>query len=122
MVEMEALDFLKELKRMCDSHNKLESRCNRCPLHLIAENDGACFPFIKKYPEKAIEVVEEWSKEHPIKTNADKFKEVFGYDISKNSYSCSGISCPTTVTSIYSCSSTDCPCYGFWDKPYKEEK
>lgn len=39
------------------------------------------------------QVVEKWSKEHPIVTNADKFKEVFGKPI--GSY---GTPCPNGLT------------------------
>ena len=28
---------------------------------------------------EAIEIVENWAKEHPVKTNMDKFEEVFGF-------------------------------------------
>lgn len=70
---MEALEFLKEAKRKCSSttcevcHN--ESYAVLCPL--------------SEYPdeklEKLVSGIEQWSEEHPIITNAMKFKEVFGY-------------------------------------------
>ena len=45
--------------------------CSDCPL----DNEvGICNIY------KSIEIVENWAKEHPIKTNADKFKEVFGVE------------------------------------------
>lgn len=46
--------------------------CRDCPLY-----NNACGSF---YVFEALEIVENWVKEHPVKTNADKFKEVFGFD------------------------------------------
>lgn len=49
--------------------------CENCPLH------GACGSF---YVFETLELVENWAKEHQIKTNADKFREVFGTEPSKS--------------------------------------
>lgn len=58
---MDALEFLKERKRMCSSYE----HCGDCPLKrarcsLISTSD-------EEY-EKIIATVEQWSKEHPRKT------------------------------------------------------
>ena len=64
---MDALEFLKERKRMCNSY----SDCCDCPLgssscvinHTTSDEDN----------EKIITAVEQWSKEHPRKTRQSVF-------------------------------------------------
>ena len=66
---MDALEFLKERKRMCNSYKS----CGGCPLaeshcvisHLTSDED--C--------ERIIATVEQWSKEHPRKTRQSVFLE-----------------------------------------------
>lgn len=72
---MEVIDFLKEAHRMCKSY----ADCKGCPLvnspcgfiRCIVDHSGAEMRCVTK-------VVEQWSKEHPIITNVQKFEEVFG--------------------------------------------
>ena len=59
---MDAVKFLKEYKRLCDEC----SACVGCPL----KNYGDC---IDAEPKELVKAVEEWSEEHPIKTNGMKF-------------------------------------------------
>lgn len=73
---MDAVEYLKELRRMCDTLNDDAScRCGWCEFSKAGvdctEPDD---------PEEAVHIVEEWSKAHPIQTNTDKFKEVFGFE------------------------------------------
>ena len=71
---MNAIDYLKELNRMCNSN--LE--CPECPLFYVNNGRGlACSNFDKKRPEEAVEIVEKWSKEHPVKTIKDDFLEKY---------------------------------------------
>ena len=43
--------------------------CSNCPLCSINNNKGqSCTAFEMLYPEKAIEIVQKWSDEHPQKT------------------------------------------------------
>lgn len=66
---MDALEFLKERKRMCNSYKG----CDGCPLaeshcvisHVTSDED--C--------ERIIVTVEQWSKEHPRKTRQSVFLE-----------------------------------------------
>ena len=70
---MEAIEFLKETQRMCRS-----TECHlNCPVpdvcflqnyDVVSEDDMKTF----------VSSVEVWSKKNPPKTNAQKFKEVFG--------------------------------------------
>ena len=70
---MEALNFLKEAKRKCSS-----TTCEECH-----DESYAVLCPISEYPdeklEKLVSEIEQWSKEHPIITNARKFEEVFGW-------------------------------------------
>ena len=66
---MNALEFLKERKRMCRSH----SGCIRCPLegvHCVLSNSTSDEDY-----ELIINTVEQWSKEHPRKTRQSVFLE-----------------------------------------------
>ena len=94
---MEAIEFLKEAKRKCSS-----TTCDVCQIErlgvmcvLLAWSDEKL--------EQLVSEVEQWSKEHTIVTNAQKFKEVFG------------------VEAIYAISSPNVQALKDWlDKPYKE--
>ena len=63
---MNAIDYLKEKGRMtkdCTIH------CDDCPFYY--DNNGTendCTNFDSLYPEQAIEIVEKWAKENPVKT------------------------------------------------------
>ena len=69
---MDALEFLRERKRMCESFG---TSCDGCPLHghpctsISSMNDGDC--------ERLLVEVEQWSKEHPRKTRQSVFLEQF---------------------------------------------
>jgi len=70
---IDALTFQNELSRMCKA---FDGCLEGCPAHKycflnLSEGDNESH-------RKLIEVVEQWSKENPQKTRADKFKEVFG--------------------------------------------
>ena len=66
---MDALEFLKERRRMCDSHGD----CEGCPLE-----DGKCVVSDVAPDEdykRIVAAVEQWSKEHPRKTMQSVFLE-----------------------------------------------
>lgn len=78
-------EYQENLIRLWDSLRDYEYKggtkcvgviCENCPLY-----NKACGSF---YVFEALEIVEQWAKEHPIKTNADKFKEIFGVDAPMN--------------------------------------
>ena len=68
---MDALEFLKERKRMCDYY----SHCKGCPL------DGSkCVidsPVSDENCKRFVATVEQWSKEHPRKTRQSVFLEQY---------------------------------------------
>jgi hypothetical protein len=66
---MDAFEFLKERKRMCNSYKD----CEGCPL------EGAKCVGSSSVPDedykRIIATVEQWSKDHPIKTRQSVFLE-----------------------------------------------
>lgn len=122
---MEMTQYQKDLVRMWDSlrtdykgsHNCCPILCEQCPL-----NKGACsgdgFTHTIFNAEKAIEIVTQWAKEHPIVTNEDKFKEVWGKEPKVNGT----YICPPVRTSLL-CSKNCGECRKtFWGSEYKPPK
>ena len=101
---MDAVEYLKEFKRMCDSLND-EASC-RCGWCEFSKSGVDCTE--PDDPAEAVRIVEEWSKAHPIQTNADKFKEVFGW----SPYNSGGdyINAPYDML------------WTWWDAPYEAPK
>lgn len=73
---MEDLKFLKEYRRMCHSYRV----CTQCPIGKVLNrhSESKCVSGIQNYPVEVLEAIEDWRKEHPEKTNAQKFEEIFG--------------------------------------------
>ena len=68
---MDALEFLRERRRMCNSHRN----CKGCPLE-----EGKCVVSDVAPDEdykRIIAAVEQWSKEHPRKTRQSVFLEQY---------------------------------------------
>ena len=124
-------EYQKTLIRMWDSvrqdnyeKGKLNCygvQCEKCPMHPVCSSGGSKFANV----HDAIEFVEKWGKEHPVKTNyevlAETLKEKFGDTLNLNvlnaminergcellNRDCDG-NCNT------------CDQHDFWDKEYKE--
>ena len=77
---MDALEFFKARKRMCEATN-----CNGCKLYHAQV--GCCItPQYEKIEacEEAIAIVGQWAKEHPAKTRQSEFLKLFpGADVDK---------------------------------------
>lgn len=69
---MDALEFLRERKRMCKSY----SHCDGCPLR-----EPNCNLTTDEDYTRAIATVEQWSKEHPRKTRQSVFLKMFPHVI-----------------------------------------
>lgn len=69
------INFMKERRRMCDE----VKLCINCPLECTEFCDKAIYSSNFKLEEvqRAIEIVQKWSDEHPQKTYADDFFEKF---------------------------------------------
>lgn len=68
---MDAIRFMTEYKRMCDSQN----RCSDCPLCIDRQCAEMPSRYTKNFSSELIKKVEEWSAAHPIITRADLFKK-----------------------------------------------
>lgn len=69
---MDVAEYLKAKSRMTKN---CDIPCMECPFYLYIET--SCKDFERSHPEKAVELVEEWGKEHPEKTYLYIFKEKF---------------------------------------------
>ena len=97
---MDALEFLMERRRMCDSYGD----CEGCPLKgaecvirdMTSEDD--C--------ERIVTAVEQWSKEHPRKTRQSVFLEQYPEaEIDANGVV--GL-CPMSISAAYRDSNGEC--------------
>ena len=64
---MDAVEFVKTLGRMCNAE------CIRCEFWKRRSGGESCTSWQKNYPEEAVAIVEQWAKEHPIKTRQSEF-------------------------------------------------
>ena len=63
---------------MCDSYGQ---ECkDECPFGICENGEGlGCDVFVQKFPMTAVEVVQTWSDEHPVKTRLDDLLEKYPY-------------------------------------------
>lgn len=68
------VNFLKEWRRMCLAEH---AKCNdECPFSIYKNGEGlGCDVFAQKFPKTAVEIVQTWSDEHPVKTRLEDFIE-----------------------------------------------
>ena len=77
---MEAIEYLQQKKRMtkADKDGDCPIVCSDCTLRHRHNGTGyTCLQLDRLNPERAIEIVEKWAKEHPLKTYAQDFFEKF---------------------------------------------
>lgn len=71
----EYTEICKAFNRMCNS-NEI---CSNCPMNKARNSAYTCRHWMLCVdPEAAEKVIMKWNKENPVKTNNDKFKEIFG--------------------------------------------
>ena len=99
---MDALEFFKERRRMCDSHGD----CEGCPLEgaqcVIRDmtSEDTC--------KRIVTAVEQWSKEHQRKTRQSVFLEQYPEaEIDANGVV--GL-CPMSISAAYRDSDGGCNC------------
>lgn len=68
---MDALEFIKEAKRMCESYEE----CEACPANADGFDDCRIDNMHDIDAENAVNIVEKWAKEHPKKTRQSVFLE-----------------------------------------------
>lgn len=69
---MDAVEFVKTVNRLCKNRH-----CDGCPV----AKEGRCMVGFDYYSvkniEKTISKVEQWAKEHPVKTRQSEFLKIF---------------------------------------------
>ena len=64
---MDAVEFVKTFGRMCNTE------CTKCELWKRRIRSESCTSWQKNHPEEAVALVEQWAKEHPVKTRQSEF-------------------------------------------------
>lgn len=101
----EFTEVAKEIARMC------KGGCMNCILGPVGNKYNLqCIDFIAQYPNETEWLIQDWARRHPVKTNRDKFKEMFGIDL--DDASCAGFRCDGDCDG--------CEHEGFWNRAYKE--
>lgn len=73
-------EVTKMYGRLCDSFDD----CRKCPMFRNRDKNDkipCSYWTLIVDSETAEKVILDWAKKHPVKTNRDKFREVFGMDI-----------------------------------------
>ena len=65
---MDAVEFLNEGTRMCNSYEA----CVGCPME---QTDDCCM--LEMNLKQMISIVEQWAKEHPVKTRQSELQKLF---------------------------------------------
>lgn len=68
---MDAVEYVKTLRRLCKS----KERCPGCVLY--NKEDSCCIADIGESAEDTVRIVEQWAKEHPVKTRQSEFLKLF---------------------------------------------
>jgi len=114
---MNAVEYLKIKGRMTKN---CTINCTKCPFDDSNSSKHIdCMEFESKYPEQAVEIVEKWAKENPVKT----YKSVLLEKFPNASLSENGVprGCPRNLFNI---DNGQCPattCVKCWNREYKEE-
>lgn len=114
---MEFKEVVKIRSRMCDYYED----CDDCPIGGFSPN---CVGGLLKVEntDSCERILEEWAKEHPVMTNADKYieviKNVFGGDVDKTKTRSVCIKYILGIECNDECTCTEC--LKWWGKEYKE--
>ena len=104
---MNAVEFLKERARMCDTHKK---HCRSCPASVLST---CSHPKEEVEAEQLVAVVKKWSEEHQYITNGHKLLS----ELKK-----SGANARYTSSGLYNAHiRLELP-VDWWDAEYKETK
>lgn len=70
----EKAKLIRDYARMCKS--KIGIDCDECELNKNKKY-SSCELFIMKEPEQAVDIIEKWAAEHPVKTRQSEFLKIF---------------------------------------------
>ena len=73
---MDTVEFIKQINRLCEA----QEDCKDCPLigHACDVNTAtimSCYNI--ESVQKMVQIVEQWAKEHPVKTRQSEFLKLF---------------------------------------------
>ena len=68
---MDAVKFCKELSRLCSNHE-----CSKCPIR-TSQHFNCTIQNRGDNAESVVEIVEQWAKNHPVKTRQSEFLKMF---------------------------------------------
>lgn len=106
---MDAVKFVKTLRRMCNGE------CRECEYEKRSGFDPCMF-WRYDHPEEAVAIVEQWAKEHPIKTRQGEFLKHYP-DARILAHGCLN-ACPMNVFSDTGINCNAQPCFeckkAFW--------
>ena len=115
---MEFKEAIKIRRRICDYYIE----CDDCPLY---KPSRYCknFPMSEEEIEEYEKILEEFAREHPVMTNADKYIEVIknvfgGAKLNKKQVRM----CVKAIVGLnVDCNTTHCSeCLKWWDEEYRE--
>ena len=66
---MDAVEYVKQRRRMCDYYK--HNNCSKCPAFSCEECGGL------NGISTMVPIVEQWAKEHPVKTRQSEFLKMF---------------------------------------------
>lgn len=69
---MDVVEFIKTANRLCKNRC-----CTKCPLYKNGACMATCSDVSVKNIEETISKVEQWAKEHPVKTHQSEFLKMF---------------------------------------------
>ncbi len=117
---MKANDYLKAKGRLCKQY-----LCGRCPLRVCDtigptgyQAEYSCIKLERDIPKQAIEIVEKWAKENPVKTYLSVLLEKFpNVELSSNEVP---KLCPYELFDIDGRTCPGCTCVECWNREFKE--
>lgn len=113
---MDALKFIKEFDRMCDYYSG--GFCKGCP----RKEEPSCNSSMMNDKEliKLIADVEKWSKEHPLRTRLQDFREKYPHAMMETDGTPT-ICCIDLGYRQYDCDPLKENCVDCWNMPVEEE-
>lgn len=74
---MDAVEYVKTLCRMHESQDCYYGSIPGCPLLHKDDEDCYCVANMREYAEKAVQIVEQWANDNPVKSRQSAFLEIF---------------------------------------------
>lgn len=120
-------NFIREKERLCQYYN--DTDCTFCVLDRNKEG-LSCGELIVQQPQKAIEIVQKWSNEHPQKTLLTEFLERYpNAEMSSDGFPSNIVPCNLGLIERKDICKNRClyyydkgyPCQDCWNTPINEE-